>query len=203
MQETAVAAERLTSLSSTAARRTLLLGMLSMLGMLAGGFDFPAVAAERPEHEVKAAFLYNFGKYVRWPKSTPEPDSAFVIALLGTDPFGAALDEMVRGNRIDNRPVAVKRVSKLSELGVCEVLFIGASEDARLESILAELPKAPILTVADMPRFVERGGMIGLVMSNRRVQFEVNAEAAERAGLMLGSQLMRLARSVVDSKTAR
>jgi YfiR/HmsC-like len=203
MQEPAVAAERLSSLSSTAARRTLLLRMLGMLSVLALGFGCPAVAAERPEHEVKAAFLYNFGKYVRWPKSMPEPDSAFVIALLGTDPFGAALDEMVRGNRIDNRPVAVRRVSKLSELGACEVLFIGASEEARLESILAELPKAPILTVGDMPRFVERGGMIGLVMSNRRVQFEVNAEAAERSGLMLGSQLMRLARAVVDSKTTR
>jgi hypothetical protein len=180
-----------------AARRRLVLGLLGLLSLLSGA---PAAAAERPEHEVKAAFLYNFGKYVRWPKRAPDPDSAFVIALLGADPFGAALDEIVRGNQIDDRPVTVKRVSKLSELGACEVLFIGASEDARLERILAELPKAPILTVGDMPGFAERGGMIGLVMANRRVQFEVNADAAERAGLMLGSQLMRLARVVVDSK---
>jgi hypothetical protein len=180
-----------------AAWRILLIGLL---GALTWGLGFPAVAAERPEHEVKAAFLYNFGKYVRWPKSAPAPDTPFVIALLGADPFGAALDEIVRDNRIDDRPVTVKRVSKAAELGACEVLFIGASEDARLEKILAELPKAPILTVSDMPRFVERGGMIGLVAANRRVQFEVNADAAERAGLVLGSQLLRLARAVVDAK---
>ncbi|MPZ45234.1 MAG: DUF4154 domain-containing protein [Betaproteobacteria bacterium] len=174
--------------------------LIGLLGALTWGIGLPVAAAERPEHEVKAAFLYNFGKYVRWPKSAPAPDTPFVIALLGADPFGAALDEIVRGNRIDDRPVTVKRVSKVSELGACEVLFIGASEDARLEKILAELPKAPILTVGDMPRFVERGGMIGLVAANRRVQFEVNADAAERAGLVLGSQLLRLARAVVDPK---
>jgi hypothetical protein len=180
-------------------RRRLLLGFLGALACASGR---RADAAERPEHEVKAAFLYNFGKYVRWPKSASGSGSydAFVIAVLGADPFGAALDDIVRGNRIDNRPVTVRRVSKVSELGGCEVLYISAAETARLGSILAALPKAPILTVSDMPQFVERGGMIGLVMANRRVQFEVNAEAAERAGLMLGSQLMRLARTVVDTR---
>jgi hypothetical protein len=155
-----------------------------------------ARAAERPEHEIKAAYLYNFGKYVRWPRRVRERE--FVIAVLGADPFGAALDRVVQGNRIDNRPVAIRRVANAAELGACEVLFISASEEPRLEGVLAALPKAPILTVSDMPRFVERGGMIGLVMANRRVQFEVNALQAERAGLALGSQLMRLARSIVD-----
>ena len=178
-------------------RRRLLLGFV---GALACGFGPRADAAERPEHEVKAAFLYNFGKYVRWPKDASGADDTFVIAILGADPFGAALDDIVRGNRIDNRPVTVRRVSKVGELEGCEVLYISASEAPRLRSILAALPQAPILTVSDVPQFVERGGMIGLVMANRRVQFEVNAEAAERAGLMLGSQLMRLARTVVDTR---
>jgi hypothetical protein len=178
-------------------RRRLLIGLL---GVLAWGFVFPAIATERPEREVKAAFLYNFGKYVHWPQSAAGSEGEFVIAILGADPFGAALDDIVRGKRIGNRPVAVRRASKLSELGACDVVFISASEDARLEAILAELPNAPILTVGDMPKFVERGGMIGLVVANRRVQFEVNAQAAERAGLALGSQLMRLARAVVDRK---
>jgi hypothetical protein len=173
--------------------------LVCLLGLLSWDCIFPAIAAERPEHEVKAAFLYNFGKYVHWPKSAG-PESEFVIAILGADPFGAALDEIVRGKRIGNRPVALKRVSKLSELGGCEVLFISASEEAGLDDILAQLANAPILTVADMPKFVERGGMIGMVVANRRVQFEVNAMAAERAGIALGSQLMRLARAVVERK---
>jgi hypothetical protein len=194
------AAERLVTAWGTcicAPRRRLLIGLV---GVVSWGLVFPAVAAERPEHAVKAAFLYNFGKYVRWPESAAGAGGDFVIAVLGADPFGAALDDIVRGKRIGNRPVTVKRVSNLSELGACEVLFISASEEARLEAILAELPNGPILTVADMPRFVERGGMIGLVVANRRVQFEVNALAAERAGLVLGSQLMRLARAVVERK---
>jgi hypothetical protein len=149
---------------------------------------------------VKAAFLYNFGKYVHWPGIAAGAETEFVIAVLGADPFGAALDDIVRGKRIGNRPVALKRVSKPSELGACEVLFISVSEEGRLDDILAELANAPILTVSDMPKFVERGGMIGLVVANRRVQFEVNALAAERAGLALGSQLMRLARAVVERK---
>ena len=174
--------------------------LIALLGVLSCGCIVPAMAAERPEHEVKAAFLYNFGKYVRWPQSVAGSEGEFVIAILGADPFGAALDDIVRGKRIGNRPVAVRRVSKLSELGACEVLFISASEEARLEAILTELAKAPILTVADMPRFVERGGMIGMVVANRRVQFEVNTQAADNVGLSLGSQLMRLARAAVERK---
>ena len=171
-----------------------------LLAVLLAAFCIRAAAAERPANEVKAAFLYHFGKYVRWPKSAAGPEAPFVIAILGADPFGTALDDVVRGNRVEGRPVAVRRVSRLSELDACEVLFISAQESARLDTILAALPKAPILTVSDMPQFVERGGMIGMVVADRRVQFEVNAEAAERVGLMLGSQLMRLARAVVEPK---
>ena len=174
--------------------------LLGLFAAVAAGSSSRASALERPEHEVKAAFLYNFGKYVRWPKSEPGPDGEFVIAILGVDPFGASLDDIVRGNRIDNKPVSVRRVTTLNEADGCEVLYVSASEEARVDGILAAAAKAPILTVSDMPRFVERGGMIGLVMANRRMQFEVNAEAAERAGLMLGSQLMRLARTVVDAR---
>jgi YfiR/HmsC-like len=178
------------------ARRVLLLAL--MVASFGVGKD--AVAAERPEHEVKAAFLYNFGKYVRWPRNTRSGDEAFVIGVLGTDPFGQALDDVVRGNRIDNKPVVIRRAAKLSELGACEVVFVGVSEEGNLEKVLAALTKAPVLTVGDMPQFVERGGMIGLTMVNRRVHFEVNADAAERAGLALGSQLLRLARNVSDTK---
>jgi hypothetical protein len=179
------------------ARQVLLFAL--MVASFAGGKD--AVAAERPEHEVKAAFLYNFGKYVRWPQSARDGDEVFVIGVLGTDPFGRALDDVVRGNRIDNKPVVIRRAAKLSDLGSCEIVFVGVSEEGHLEKILAEVAKVPVLTVSDMPQFVERGGMIGLARVDRRVQFEVNLDAAERAGLAFGSQLLRLARNVPDTKT--
>jgi len=169
-----------------------------VLTIIGGSRD--AGAAERPEHEVKAAFLYNFGKYVRWPPNARANDDVFAIGVLGTDPFGKALDDIVRGGRVDNKPVVIRRAGKLSELGSCEVVFVAASEEGNLEKVLAELANSSVLTVGDMPQFVERGGMIGLIMVNRRVQFEVNVDAAERAGLAIGSQLLRLARNVTDTK---
>ena len=179
------------------ARRRLLAAFVALFACAACRL---AGAAERPEHEVKAAFLYNFGKYVRWPKTPARQDNTFVIAILGNDPFGSALDDIVSGNRIEDRRIEVKRVSTPKELGPCDVLYISESEAAHLERILAALPKAPILTVSDIPRFVERGGMIGLVMANRRVRFEVNLQATEEAGLDVGSQLLRLARAVIEPR---
>ena len=180
--------------------RPALAAAVAIVVMATIGGSHDAVAAERPEHEVKAAFLYNFGKYVRWPQSARASDDVFVIGVLGTDPFGKALDDIVRGNRIDNKPVVIKRAGKLSELGSCEVVFVSASEEGNLEKVFAELGNTSVLTVGDMPQFVERGGMIGLTMSDRRVHFEVNVAAAERAGLAFGSQLLRLARNVTDTK---
>lgn len=177
------------------ARRRLLAGFL--IGMAYAGRR-GAIAAERPEPEVKAAFLFNFGKYVRWPKSG-RAGGEFVIAVLGADPFGSTLDDITSGQQIDSRPVAVKRVATVKELGDCEVLYVSDSEEPRLEQILAALPKAPILTVSDIPQFSARGGMIGLVTVDRRVRFEVNLQAADRAGLSVGSQLLRLAHAVIDS----
>lgn len=178
------------------ARRRLLLGLL--IGITyAGGHG--AGAAERPEPEVKAAFLYNFGKYVRWPRTGRATNGVFVIAVLGADPFGPALDDIASGNQIDSRPIAIKRVATEKELEDCEIVYISDSEGPRLEQILAALQGSPILTVSDIPQFVERGGMIGLVTVDRRVRFEVNLQAAERAGLSVGSQLLRLARAVIDS----
>jgi hypothetical protein len=169
--------------------------------LLALALALPCAGAERPEHEVKAAFVYHFGKYVRWPSAPAAAGSPFVVAVLGEDPFGAALDDIARGNRIENRPVLVRRAATLAELGECQVLFISASEEPKLEEILAALAKSPTLTVSDIPQFVARGGMIGLIRADRRVQFEVNLDAVERANLSLSSQLLRLAKALVDTRT--
>jgi hypothetical protein len=156
------------------------------------------------EYEVKAAFIYNFAKYVRWPEaSTSETGKPFVIGVIGRDPFGQVLDDAVRGQSLQGRAVSVKRFGKLDEVGDCDLLFISSSEKSNLQRILEVLHKAPVLTIGDMDRFADRGGMINLTTEEKRVRFEINVEAAERAGLKPGSQLLRLARIVSDSQTGR
>jgi hypothetical protein len=178
---------------------------LLTLAILAMVWDVPVAAQplERTEHEVKAAFLYNFGKYVKWPESAADANSPFVICILGTDPFGKILDDIVSGNRVQNRPAEVRRLAQPGELADCEVAFISASERNNLERILQSLQKVPVLTVGDMPQFAERGGMINLTMEDNRVKFVVNVEAAERSGLTPSSQLLRLAKLVLPAKPAK
>lgn len=157
--------------------------------------------AEPAEYEVKAAFLYNFARYVKWPdKPAGEPGNAFVIGIIGTDPFGKTLDQMMQGKSIQGRAIVVRRYLKADEATGCDMLFISASEKDNLAKIFAMLRDAPVLTVGDMPQFAQRGGMINLVVHEKRVQFEVNIAAAERAGLTPGSQLLRLAKIVAEVK---
>lgn len=155
------------------------------------------------EYELKAAYLYNFGKFVRWPNTVAvAPGEPFLICVLGQDPFGSTLDSTVRGESIDGKRLAVRQVSNLAEAGRCRVLFISTSEERHLESILLELGKRPVLVVSDIPNFVNRGGAIGFVNQGEKIRFQVNLAAAEKAGLVLSSDLLKVAVSVKrDSHT--
>ena len=155
-------------------------------------------AAGPPEYEVKAAFLYNFAKYITWP---PSPDrKPLVIGLIGKDPFGRALDDAMRGQKAQDRPVIVRRFKKIDDITNCDLLFIASSEKSRLPHILSILGKSPVVTVADMDQFTEGGGMINLRLQQDRVNFDVNVDAFSRAGLKAGSQLLRLARVVIANE---
>jgi hypothetical protein len=116
--------------------------------------------------------------------------------VLGKDPFGASLDATVDGEAINGERVLAKRISKPQEAASCRVLFISSSEEAQLKEILATLEKTSVLTVSDMPQFARRGGMIQFVQEASRVRFEVNLTVAERAGLTLNSQLLKVAINV-------
>lgn len=179
-------------------------GISLLIFAAAGATVARSQSGEAGEYEVKAAFLYNFAKYVKWP-ATPAPasNSAFVIGIVGTDPFGAILDRTMQGKAVQGKPIVVQRYAKPDDVGACDMLFIGASESRNLAKLLAAVDKAPILTVGDMPEFAQRGGMINLVVDDNRVHFEVNVEAAERARLTPSSQLLRLAKIVSDSRASR
>ena len=180
---------------------------LYFLSIVVGGFCFAPArgdSATQAEYEVKAAFIYNFAKYIKWPKtSTAEATKPFVIGIIGKDPFGPVLDDIMRGKSVQSRAVVVKRFGRVEDVADCDILFISSSEKNNLQRIFEVLRKVPVLTVGDMDQFAERGGMINLTTEENRVRFEINIEAAERAGLKPGSQLLRLARIVTESRTGR
>jgi hypothetical protein len=157
-----------------------------------------AQTGRRPtEYELKAAYLYNFGKFVRWPSTVAvAPGEPFLICVLGQDPFGSTLDSTVQGESIDGKRLAVRQVSNLTDAGKCRVLFISTSEERHLDTILSELSKRPVLVVSDIPDFVNRGGAIGFVKQGEKIRFQVNLVATEKAGLILSSDLLKVAVSV-------
>src|SRR6266850_6391116 len=114
------------------------------------GPDLPAQTAISKEYQVKATFLYNFSQFVEWPtQAFLEAQSPLVIGVLGDDPFGTYLDELVRGEKVNNHPLVVQRYQRVEEIKTCHLLFISRSEDKELEGIFAGLKDRNILTVGD------------------------------------------------------
>jgi hypothetical protein len=180
------------------------LSRLLAVGIVSALLGSPCLRAQRSnpsEYEVKAAYLYDFGKFVGWPpKITAAGD--FPICVLGEDPFGATFDATITGETINGKKVVLNRIAKSQEAVGCRILFIGSSEESRLKEVLATLDKASVLTVSDISAFTRRGGMIQFVVAANKVRFEVNVTNAERAGLTLSSQLLKVAINVRrDSQT--
>jgi hypothetical protein len=164
-------------------RRVLLLLLLAV----------PA-SAQAPEYDVKAAFLFNFVKFVEWPADAFAGERTPVtICVYGNDPFGRALDSVVQGERVGERGLVVERPDALDDLDACHVLFVASSEKNRLAGVLARVKDAPILTVGDTEGFLRAGGIINFVLEGSKVRFLIDPEAAEESGLRISSKLMRLA----------
>jgi hypothetical protein len=146
---------------------------------------------------VKAAYLFNFGKFVRSAGGGPvAKGSTFDICILGRDPIGRSLDEIVAGDSIENRPVRVLRITDATQARACAVVFVSAYESANLREDLAILDGADALTVSDAPDFLSRGGMIQFVTMGDHVRFDVNLNAVNRSHLVLSSELLRVAAEV-------
>jgi hypothetical protein len=157
----------------------------------------PVRAGAPSEHQVKAAFLYNFANFVKWPEGALGPAGApLKVCVVGTDPFGAALEEAFRGQVVHGRRVEISRGPTLAALGRCHILFLSQSEQGHWPELLKELRGTPTLTVGDGPPLVRQGGMVSFVIEAKRVRFEINPGAAEHAGLRISSKLLALARIV-------
>ena len=148
------------------------------------------------EYDVQAAYLSNFGRFVEWPGRTPAAGESFYVCVLGQDPFGAALDTALKGEAIGSSPLAVRRLTMPEEAAGCRIVFISSSKSAQLKEILATLAPMSVLTVSDMSDFARRGGMIQFMLAGNRVRFEINLSAAQKAGLTLSSELLRVAVNV-------
>jgi len=149
------------------------------------------------EYQIKAAFLYNFVQFVKWPGTTfPSSDSPFYIGILGDDPFGSALDDTIAGESVDGHRLSVMRSPRIEELEGCQVIFVCRSEGNNLDAILSQLKSKPVLTVSELEGFAGKGGDIDFYLSGGKVRFEINPQSARQCGLKMSSQLLSLGKLV-------
>ena len=141
------------------------------------------------EYQVKAAFLYNFSRFVNWPGHL---DNTFRLCVIGQDPFDGQLDGLI-GKSVHDSIMVVEAHDSTDTVQDCQVLFISRSLEPRLDRIIAAVDGLPILTVSDIASFTDAGGMIGLGLANKKIRFEINTGAAGRAGLAISSKLLSLA----------
>jgi YfiR/HmsC-like len=171
------------------ARKLLLLAGLVSLGARLMMAD-PSL-----EYQVKAVCVLNAARFVSWPASAfSDIEAPLVIGILGDNPFGSTLQDVVNGATVRQRKIVVRRINIGEAAAGCHILFVSRSERDRLDSILSALRDASVLTVSELDGFAGNGGMIELTLDHGKIRFEVNQEASRRARLKIDSQFLLLAR---------
>jgi hypothetical protein len=143
--------------------------------------------------DIEAAYLYNFGKFVHFPANPSQTPLPFAICTLGQDALRGTLDSLVANESIQGRKVIARKLDSPGDASDCQIIFVGPSEDSRLQNVFATLRDKPVLTVSSIPTFLDRGGMIQFLVEDNRVRFAVNLNAAQQNGLELSSELLKLA----------
>lgn len=155
-----------------------------------------AAATELAEYQIKAEFIERFTRFVEWPAAAAQPSSTpFVVGVIGRDPFGAYLDAIARERTIKGRPVRIQRLKRIEDLGTCQIVFISASEAARVDKIVAKARTLQVLTIGDSPGYLSAGVMINLYTAENKVRFEINEQELSRSGFQASAQLLKLARA--------
>jgi hypothetical protein len=160
-----------------------------------------AQAQSAPEYQVKAAFLFNFAKFVEWPADAfASSDAPLQICVLGQDPFGHDFEQTIEEKTVNGHRLEIIHPSGLPQARACQIIFVAASEGPRLREILRDLRGAGVLTVGDAAGFARMGGIINFVLDDSRVRFEINLQAAERAHLKLSARLLTVAKLIVSDE---
>jgi hypothetical protein len=153
------------------------------------------------EYQVKAAFLYNFAKFVEWPPDPPTNARApILLCVAGNDPFGKVLDQTLLGKTANGHPFAIQRIRREEDARGCQILFTSSSDQRHIRSLLAILKGSSVLTVGETEGFPRLGGIINFTLEEDKVRFEINVDAAERARLKISSRLLRVAKVVRDEQ---
>lgn len=172
-------------------KRLLRRGML-LCALWGAAMGLPAPASDLPEDSVKAAFVLRFAGYVEWPEEAV-PEKSFTIAVLGASEVALRLQTLAAGRTIMNRPVQVRRIASIQDVGNAQIVYVGADRRADLRSLLATLRGRRILAISSEDEGLAAGSAINLLVADRRVRFEVSLEAARAARLRIGSELLSLA----------
>jgi YfiR/HmsC-like len=147
---------------------------------------------------LKAAFLYNFAKFVEWPADSMPAAAALVICVLGDDAVADALEETVKDHTVDGHPLTARRLKSGAPLRACHLLYISGVDAKRSQELLADLRASTVLTVSDLVGFAQAGGVANFFVENGRMRFAVNIESAHRARLQVSSRLLGVATIVKD-----
>jgi len=170
--------------------------MLSLAVAVVSTIALPAQADEGAgEYKVKAAFIYNFARFVDWPDTAfSSADAPFVVAVVGKDPFEGILEQLVAGKQVGARRIVVKHFDSADQIGPCQILFVPMSEDDSLSGIIQKVQNSPVLTIGESEDFDSSGGCFRFFTDDNRMRFEINQDAAEQAGLRVSSKLLKLAK---------
>jgi hypothetical protein len=173
--------------------------MMLRLGCATALLIWPATVIPETvsQYSVEAAYLYNFGKFVRWPADVSESKKSFDICILGQDPFDGTLQHLIANAQMNGRPMQRRVIAHASEEQGCAIVYVAESEAAHLEETVVALNRRGELLVSGLPHFLEDGGAVQFVIEKRRVRFEVNLDSASKDGLIVSSELLKVAVRVV------
>jgi len=153
------------------------------------------------EYEVKAAFIYNFARFVEWPQPAIGSDrDPLTIAVLGEGPIGGILEKVLQGKTVGARSLTIRRFAALGDLRPTPILFIGRQEESDLTEILSKLGRAPVLTVCEAEGAARLGCVVNFIIVDNKVRFEIAPESAKAAGLKISSKLLSVAKIVSTAK---
>ena len=175
-----------------------------LCGLLIAGEVIPSADSTPLELKVKGAYLFNFAKFVEWPASAfREPKSPFVFAVLGDDAFSQFLGDSLKDKTVSGRPIMVRRFTTVDSIEPSHILYVNPSFEAKEPAIFKRLGKESVASVGETPRFARTGGVFRFLLMEGKVRFEVNPDAAHRAGLSISAKLLQVGIIVKDEEGAR